>query len=272
MDTIIEFRDVKKAYGDKVVLKDFNLQIEKGSFVTIIGSSGCGKTTALKMVNGLLTPDSGDIFIHGENIRSKDQTQLRRHIGYAIQGSVLFPHMTVEQNISYVPNLLNRRDKQKTQAAVDKWIEIVGLEKELKDRYPSELSGGQQQRVGIARALAASPEILLMDEPFGAVDEITRSQLQAELRRIYEQTGITVLFVTHDIAEALKLATKVLVMDKGEIQQYATPNELLEYPATAFIRKLTEQQRRTCYLSEERLGDCEYSAVGCRLRNAGGVS
>lgn len=272
MNTIIEFRNIKKSYGDKVVLKDFNLQIEEGSFVTIIGSSGCGKTTALKMVNGLLTPDSGDIFIHGENIRDKDQTQLRRHIGYAIQGSVLFPHMTVEQNISYVPNLLNRRDKQKTQAAVDKWMEIVGLSKELKERYPSELSGGQQQRVGIARALAASPEILLMDEPFGAVDEITRGQLQTELHRIYEQTGITVLFVTHDIAEALKLGTKILVMDKGEIQQYATPNELLEHPATEFVRKLTEQQRRTCYLPEERLGDCEFSGIGCRLRNAGGAS
>lgn len=272
MNTIIEFRDIKKSYGDKVVLKDFNLQIEEGSFVTMIGSSGCGKTTVLKMVNGLLTPDSGDILIHGENIRSKDQTQLRRHIGYAIQGSVLFPHMTVEQNISYVPNLLNRRDKQKTRAAVDRWMEIVGLSKDLKDRYPSELSGGQQQRVGIARALAASPEILLMDEPFGAVDEITRGQLQSELRRIYEQTGITVLFVTHDIGEALKLGTKVLVMDQGKIQQYAAPHELLEHPATEFVRRLTEQQRRTCYLPEERLGDCQFSSVGHSLRNAGEMS
>lgn len=267
MQPIIEFRNVKKSYGEKTVLKGLNLQIETGSFVTIIGSSGCGKTTALKMVNGLLTPDAGEVLIHGEDIRRKDQTQLRRHIGYAIQGSVLFPHMTVEQNIAYVPNLLNRRDRQKTRAAVDKWMGIAGLDPELKQRYPAELSGGQQQRVGIARALAASPEILLMDEPFGAVDEITRGQLQIELRRIYEQTGITVLFVTHDIGEALKLGTKVLVMDKGEVQQYAAPAELLRHPATDFVRKLTEQQRRTCTLPEDRLVSCEYSGVGCLARD-----
>lgn len=134
MDTIIEFQNVKKSYGDKMILRGLDLQIETGSFVTMIGSSGCGKTTALKMVNGLLTPDAGEVLIHGENIRDKDQTQLRRHIGYVIQGSILFPHMTVEQNIAYVPNLINRKDKQKTRAAVDKWMEIVGLDKELRER------------------------------------------------------------------------------------------------------------------------------------------
>ena len=143
MGTIIEFQNVKKAYGDKTVLTGLNLCMEKGSFVTIIGSSGCGKTTLLKMVNGLLTPDSGNILLNGENIRDKDQIRLRRNIGYAIQGSVLFSHMTVEQNIAYVPNLLNRRNRKKTKAAVDKWMEIVGLEQELRDRYPAELSGGQ---------------------------------------------------------------------------------------------------------------------------------
>lgn len=269
MDIIIEFRNIRKSYGSKTILDGFQLQVEKGSFVTIIGSSGCGKTTVLKLVNGLLTPDSGEILIHNENIRSKDQTRLRRHIGYAIQGSVLFPHMTVEQNIAYVPCLINGRDKHKARAAVDKWMDLVGLDKELKARYPAELSGGQQQRVGIARALAASPEILLMDEPFGAVDEITRTQLQSELHRIYLQTGITVLFVTHDIGEALKLGTKVLVMDQGKIQQYAPPEELLEHPATDFVRKLTAQQRRTCYLPEEQLKDCQYSGAGHREPSAG---
>lgn len=261
MGTEIEFKHIRKSYGDKVIMEDFNLQVEKGEFITIIGSSGCGKTTALKMVNGLIHPDGGDILIEGENIREKDQTQLRRNIGYAIQGSVLFPHMTVEENISYVPNLLNRRNRAKTKSAVEKWMKIVGLDEEMKERYPAELSGGQQQRVGIARALAASPEILLMDEPFGAVDEITRGQLQEELLRIYHQTQITVLFVTHDIGEALKLGTKVLVMDHGEIQQYAAPAGLLRHPATPFVERLVEKERRTCHLPDEQLDKCEYSGA-----------
>ena len=261
MKTAIEFQNIKKAYGEKVVMEGFHLSIEKGEFVTIIGSSGCGKTTALKMVNGLIQPTSGDIFVDGENIRSQNQTQLRRNIGYAIQGSVLFPHMTVEQNISYVPNLLNKRDKEKTKNAVSKWMKIVGLSEDLKHRYPSELSGGQQQRVGIARALAASPDILLMDEPFGAVDVITRGQLQTELKRIHKQTGITVLFVTHDISEALKLGTKVLVMQDGKIEQFAKPEELLCCPATEFVKELVKKERRTCCLPEEQLSSCRFSGA-----------
>lgn len=262
MNTIIEFKNIEKAYGDNVVIDDFNLAIEKGEFVTIIGSSGCGKTTVLKMVNGLIEPTSGDVFVDGENIKNKNLVELRRNIGYAIQGSVLFPHMTVEKNISYVPNLLNKNDKAKTKAAVSKWMKIVGLDENIKDRYPSELSGGQQQRIGIARALAASPSILLMDEPFGAVDEITRAQLQNELKRIYTQTNITVLFVTHDISEALKLGTKVLVMNNGAIEQYAEPNEILQNPATDFVRQLVYRQRHTCNLPEDKLNDCKFSGIG----------
>lgn len=261
MNTAIVFQNVEKTYDEKAVMEGFNLSIEKGEFVTIIGSSGCGKTTALKMVNGLIQPTSGDIFVDGENIRNKNQTQLRRNIGYAIQGSVLFPHMTVEQNISYVPNLLNRREKEKTKNAVSKWMKIVGLSEDLKHRYPSELSGGQQQRVGIARALAASPDILLMDEPFGAVDEITRGQLQTELKRIHKQTGITVLFVTHDISEALKLGTKVLVMKDGKIEQFAKPVDLLRCPATEFVKELVKKERRACHLPEEQLPSCEFSGA-----------
>lgn len=262
METAIEFRHVRKAYGDNVIIPDLSLKIEKGEFVTIIGSSGCGKTTTLKMINGLYEPTSGDVLVNGENIREKDMIQLRRSIGYAIQGSVLFPNMTVEENISYVPSLWNKKDKKRTEAAVDKWMKITGLDPDLKDRYPSELSGGQQQRVGIARALAASPDILLMDEPFGAVDAITRGQLQEEIRGIHQKTGITILFVTHDIEEALKISTKVLVMDKGEIQQYASPQELLRHPATDYVKKLVEKERRRCSLPEEKLGDCQYSGVG----------
>jgi osmoprotectant transport system ATP-binding protein len=234
----IEYRNIHMAYGDKEIIHDFTLSIERGEFVTIIGSSGCGKTTILKMVNGLIMPVSGDVLVDGRNTKDVDLTMLRRNIGYAIQGSVLFPHMTVEKNIAYVPNLLNKSDKQRTANAVTKWMQIVGLDDSLRHRYPSELSGGQQQRVGIARALAASPDILLMDEPFGAVDEITRSSLQDEIARIHRETEITILFVTHDIKEALKLGTKVLVMDQGELQQYGTPKELLKNPATGFVERL----------------------------------
>ena len=219
----IEYRDVSKSYGEKSVLEHLDLKVPKGEFVTMIGSSGSGKTTALKMVNRLIEPTSGTVLVDGHNVRDTDPIQLRRNIGYAIQGSVLFPNMTVEDNISYVPNLLNKHDHERTRKAVRTWMDIVGLSKDLLERYPSELSGGQQQRVGIARALAASPDILLMDEPFGAVDEITRGQLQVEISRIHRETGITVMFVTHDIGEALRLGTHVLVLDEGKVQQYGAP-------------------------------------------------
>lgn len=239
----LEYRNIRMSYGNKVIIENFNLSIDKGEFITVIGSSGCGKTTILKMVNGLIQPQAGDMIVEGRNTKNTDLVMLRRNIGYAIQGSVLFPHMTVEKNIAYVPDLLNKADKKRTAEAVSKWMRIVGLDDSLRKRYPSELSGGQQQRVGIARALAASPDILLMDEPFGAVDEITRTSLQDEIARIHKETGITILFVTHDIGEALKLGTRVLVMDKGKIQQFAEPEKLLEQPATEFVRRLTAASR-----------------------------
>lgn len=235
---VIEYQDISMSYGDKCIIKSFSLQVEQGEFVSIIGSSGCGKTTLLKMVNGLVVPTNGSIYVHGKQIQQEDIISLRRNIGYCIQGSVLFPHLNVEQNIAYVPNLLNKKNKDKTKKAIEKWMKIVGLEEELRQRYPDELSGGQQQRVGIARALAASPDILLMDEPFGAVDEITRASLQDEIKRIHLETGITILFVTHDIKEALKLGTKVLVMDQGVKQQYASPHKIIEEPATPYVKKL----------------------------------
>ncbi|MCI2187135.1 MAG: ABC transporter ATP-binding protein [Olsenella sp.] len=260
-DIAIEYRHVTKAYGEKVVLSDFNLSVRRGEFLTIVGSSGCGKTTALKMVNRLIEPTSGDVLVNGTNVRDTDPIALRRNIGYAIQGSVLFPHMTVEENVSYVPNLLNKGDQRRTEQAVSKWMGIVDLPDDLLERYPAELSGGQQQRVGIARALAASPDILLMDEPFGAVDEITRGQLQVEIARIHRECGITVLFVTHDIGEALRLGTRVLVMDAGAIQQYATPAEILARPANDFVARLVARQRHACDLVDERLCDCEHSGA-----------
>ena len=239
-DAIIRFDHVSKSYGENLVLADFNLSINKGEFVTVIGSSGSGKTTMLKMINGLLTPTLGTIYVDGKDIARENQTLLRRNIGYVIQGIGLFPHMNVRKNIAYVPELLNRRDKKRTARAVERLIEVVGLEREMLERYPAELSGGQRQRIGIARALAANPEILLMDEPFGAVDEITRKMLQNEIARIHQTLGVTIVFITHDIKEALKLGTRILVMNKGKVEQDGTPEEITLSPATSFVKELVQ--------------------------------
>ena len=239
-DAIIRFDHVSKSYGENLVLADFNLSIDKGEFVTVIGSSGSGKTTMLKMINGLLAPTLGTIYIDGKDIARENQTLLRRNIGYVIQGIGLFPHMNVRKNIAYVPELLNRRDKKRTARAVERLIEVVGLEHEMLERYPAELSGGQRQRIGIARALAANPEILLMDEPFGAVDEITRKMLQNEIARIHQTLGVTIVFITHDIKEALKLGTRILVMNKGKVEQDGTPEEITLSQATAFVKELVQ--------------------------------
>lgn len=263
MEPIIRFDHVSKSFGKQAVLQDLSLDIAPGEFLTIIGRSGCGKTTALRLVNGLLTPDKGRVLVQGQDVSKADPVALRRGIGYAIQSVGLFPHMTVEKNIAYVPSISGlpgwkgkeRREK------VNALLERVGLDPALAGRYPRALSGGQRQRVGIARALAAGPEILLMDEPFGAVDEITRGQLQEEIRKIHHESGITILFVTHDIAEALKLGTRVLVLDQGTVQQCDVPEEVLRHPTTEFVAKLVEQQRRTCFLPDEKLTDCEYSGA-----------
>lgn len=234
----IELRDVTVSYDQDTILRHFNLKVEEGTFLTIIGSSGCGKTTALKLMNGLLVPEEGTVFINDTDISAVDINELRRNIGYVIQEIGLFPHMTVEKNISYVPNLYKAKDKEAIQRRVRELIGIVGLEADMLNRYPSELSGGQRQRVGIARALMNSPKIILMDEPFGAVDEITRRKLQEEILRIHENMGGTIVFVTHDIKEALKLGTRVLVMDQGNIIQDGSPDELRQHPATEFVSKL----------------------------------
>lgn len=238
MSTAIEFKNVTKSYGDNTILKDFNLKIEEGDFVVMIGTSGCGKTTALKLINRLITPESGEILVNGKNIANEDIINLRRHIGYSIQGNLLFPHMTVRDNILYVPDLYDKKDEEYNKKALKKWMKLIDLPEDYLKRYPKQLSGGQQQRVGIARAMANEPEILLMDEPFGAIDAITRTQLQKKIKAIHEQTGVTIVFVTHDISEAIHLGNKVVIMEKGKIDQYDTPENIIDHPATEFAKNL----------------------------------
>ncbi len=238
MEECIRFEHVSKSYGDHTVLKDFNLSVQSGEFLTIIGRSGCGKTTALRLINGLLAPEEGTVYVNGRDVSKTDLIELRRGIGYAIQGVGLFPHMTIAKNIAYVPSLSKQWSKRDTQIQVARLLEIVGLDASFAGRYPRELSGGQRQRVGIARALAANPPILLMDEPFGAVDEITRRSLQKEILRLQQELGITIVFITHDIKEALALGTRVLVMEAGNIAQLDTPEEIRKHPKDEFVRTL----------------------------------
>lgn len=238
MKYIIEIRKVSAAYGKEEILHDVSLNIAAGEFVVMIGPSGCGKTTLLKMINGLVQPESGTISLDGEELDSCDLIQLRRHIGYAVQGAKLFGHMTVEDNICYVPQIAGVLKKQDKESLAEEMLTLVQLPIELKSRFPTQLSGGQQQRVGIARALANRPRILLMDEPFGAVDEITRRRLQSELLDLQRKTNITVVFITHDIGEAIRLGSRIIVMKEGRIVQEGTGKELMHNPEDAFVREL----------------------------------
>lgn len=236
--SIISLEHVDKSFGETKVLKDFSLEVEKGEFLTVIGRSGCGKTTMLKLINGLLMPEGGEVIVEGKNLKNTDLIALRRSIGYVIQNRGLFPHMTVEKNITYVPVISGKKNKAENHKLALKLMETVGLDPEMLKRYPAELSGGQQQRVGIARALAANPRILLMDEPFGALDEITRQTMQDEILRLQKELELTIVFITHDIREAMKLGDKVLVMDAGEAVQHDVPEMIRECPANEFVREL----------------------------------
>ena len=238
----VELLGIGKSYGDFPLLRDFNLALWPGEFVAAIGSSGCGKTTVLKLMNGLLKPDAGTVLFRGEDIAGKDRNRLRRRMGYVIQGIGLFPHMRVRDNIVYVPRL-DGADEGWLRQRTRELAEVVRLDESLLDRYPRELSGGQRQRVGLARALAANPPLLLMDEPFGAVDDITRGELQAEMRRIHADLGMTVFFITHDIAEALALGDRVIVMDKGRIVQDGAPDDIRLRPENEFVERLVGRSR-----------------------------
>ena len=245
MAVAIEFKNVSKTFqgAGYPAVKDVSLTVNEGEFVTILGSSGCGKTTLLKMVNRLYEPDTGSIILFGEDISTVDVVKVRRRIGYVIQQIGLFPHYTVSENIATVPKLLGW-DKEKTAARVDELLNLVGLEpKEFRERYPAQLSGGQQQRIGLARALAIDPKIMLMDEPFGAIDSITREKLQDELLNLHREMGKTILFVTHDIEEAFKLGDRVIIMNEGKILRFDTPEAIIRQPADPFVQSLVDSAK-----------------------------
>lgn len=240
---MIELVGVSKRYGDVAAVTDLSMSIGDGELCVLIGPSGCGKTTTLRMINRLIEPTAGRILLDGRDTEQLKPEELRRGIGYAIQSVGLFPHMTVGENIAVVPRLL-RWDDARVHARVDELLDLVGLAPdEYRPKYPRELSGGQGQRIGVARALAADPPVLLMDEPFGAVDPFTRERLQTEFARIHKTLKKTVVFVTHDLDEAIRLADRLAIMREGRLVQYDTPEEILASPADIFVRDFVGADR-----------------------------
>lgn len=240
---MIEFKGINKIFKNNIVLYDINLKLEEGNIIVFVGPSGCGKTTTVKMINRLIKPTSGQILINGEDISNKNIINLRRNIGYVIQQTGLFPHMTIKENIEIVAKMQKMKTKE-IEEKTKELLEMVGLDYEkFANRYPVELSGGQQQRVGIARALITNPEIILMDEPFSALDPITRSQLQDELINIQAQFKKTIIFVTHDMDEAIKIADKICIMGKGKVIQYDDPETILKNPANEFVSDFVGKNR-----------------------------
>lgn len=232
---MISFKNVSKSFENKKILDNINIDIEENTITCLIGESGCGKTTLLKMINRLYEPTKGTITINNENILKKDLIRLRRSIGYVIQHTGLFPHMTIQENIEIILKL-SKVPKEKIEKRTIELMEMIGLNSDFLNRYPSELSGGQQQRVGIARAFAINPDIILMDEPFSALDPVTRTSLQDELLRIQSKYKKTIVFVTHDMDEAIKLADKIAIIDEGHLVQYDTPERVLKHPTNDFVK------------------------------------
>ena len=240
---MVVFENVSKDFGHRTVISGFSLTVSHGQFAVLIGPSGCGKTTTLKMINRLIEPTAGNITIDGKAISELDPVDLRRQIGYVIQQIGLFPNMTIEQNIEVVPRLL-KWPKEKRRDRTQELLKMVGMEpQDYLFRYPSELSGGQQQRIGVLRALAVSPPLMLMDEPFGALDPITRESLQDEIKRLQAALGITIVFVTHDIDEAVKLADTIVLMKDGKIVQQGSPEWLLSHPANEYVMEFIGKKR-----------------------------
>lgn len=247
---MIEFKDIAKVYpGNQVACENVNIKIEDGEFVCFIGTSGSGKTTCMRMINRMTEPTRGSVLINGKDIKDENPVELRKRIGYVIQQIGLMPHMTIFENIVMVPRLL-KWDETKLRPIAENLIERVDLPKEYLDRYPYELSGGQQQRIGVIRALAADQDIILMDEPFGALDPITRNSLQQLIKSLQREMGKTVVFVTHDMNEALQLSDKIVIMDKGHVIQIGTPENILKNPETEYVKEL---------LGEEKLNEAKTS-------------
>lgn len=262
---MIEFQTVRKQYDDgTVAVQELGLTVRAGTVTVLVGPSGCGKTTLLRMVNRMIEPSSGRVLLDGHDVRDSDPAALRRGIGYVIQQAGLFPHRTVRDNVATVPMLFGR-SRRRARLDAEELIERVGLSREMGRRYPSQLSGGQQQRVGVARALAADPPVLLMDEPFSAVDPVVRAGLQDELLRLQEELGKTVLFVTHDIDEAIKLGDRVAVLRQGgHLAQYAPPEELLARPADDFVTSFVGRDRgyrRLSFVDSAGLGPVSVDTV-----------
>ena len=257
---MIEFKGVSKTYpgSDRPVVNDLSFEVPEGEICVLVGPSGCGKTTSMRMVNRLIEPTEGEILIDGEPNTAMSGTQLRRKIGYAIQQIGLFPHRTIAENIATVPGLLGW-EKGRIRSRVEELLELVGLDpNDYRNRYPAELSGGQQQRVGVARAMAADPPIMLMDEPFGAVDPITRERLQDEFLRIQEDIKKTIVFVTHDIDEAVKMGDKIAILKQGGfLAQYDTPENILANPNSEFVASFVGNDRILKRLSLTRVGDMQ---------------
>lgn len=240
---MINIENLTKHFNDKKILNSINMEINHGELVVLIGPSGCGKTTTLKMINKLLEPDSGKISINGSDITKMNTIELRRNIGYVIQQTGLFPHMTIRENIGIVPSL-KKWDKKRISERTEELMKLTGLKSEdYLNRYPNELSGGQRQRIGVIRALAANPEIVLMDEPFSALDPITRSQLQDELFNLQQVLKKTIVFVTHDMSEALRLGDRICIMKDGDILQFDTPENILKNPADNFVKEFIGKNR-----------------------------
>ncbi|MEA2149430.1 MAG: osmoprotectant transport system ATP-binding protein [Solirubrobacteraceae bacterium] len=255
----LEFRDVTKRYpgSAKAAVDGLSLEIPAGEICVLVGPSGCGKTTAMRMVNRMIDMTSGDILLGGRSVRERKPAELRRDIGYVIQQVGLFPHRSIADNIGTVPGLLGW-DRARIGARVDELLELVGLDDELRDRYPTQLSGGQQQRVGVARALAADPSVMLMDEPFGAIDPINRDRLQDEFLRLQALVRKTIVFVTHDIDEAIKMGDRIAILrEGGHLAQYGTPAEILADPADEFVARFVGADRGLKRLSLTTLGELE---------------